>query len=172
MKTNTLFGFVPVSIVALALGISVLRIPGHNYISINASEFGPRTEECFQLYSPWELVGDLNCFPYMYAAIHVPDGVTITKVTFYWKDGANGSDGIVTLIRNNLDGTATNLVDVLTNGDAGVPSSSSTTASIVVDNSQYTYYLMKGFAQPTISLYGVVVEYTYPLYLPFIKLMP
>ena len=168
MKTNTFFGFVFVGIVSLALGVSALRIPGHNYISINPSEFGPRTEECFQINSIWELVGNTNCYPYMYAAIQVPDGVTISKVTFYWKDGASGPDGIVTLIRNNLDGTRTNLVDVFTNGDANIPSSSSISTSIVVDNSQYAYYLMKGFSDPTISLYGVVIEYTYPIYLPFI----
>jgi hypothetical protein len=101
-----------------------------------------------------------NCFPettagtagaVMYAPVELPDGVTVTKLTYNWWDG-DGTDSTVTLTRTILPATPANggptvMATLSSSGSTGVHSSSSTTSisNAVINNSNAMYYVKAVF---------------------------
>jgi hypothetical protein len=119
--------------------------------------------------------GGLNNGWYM-APVNLPDGVAITRMTFYWY--RNGTyTGTARLQRTKLgEGTYEDMaVTVAPAGAATNGSSSDTTiAGAVIDNSQYAYWLvwdLPAGSTATIGVHGqdVVIEFRYRVLLPLIR---
>ncbi len=70
------------------------------------------------------------------------------------------------LRRNKRNAHATTLAEVQTNGQVEFsPSSSYVDTSVVVDNSNYSYYLELEFPDSMITYYEVTIEYSYDSFL-------
>ncbi|MFN2185308.1 MAG: hypothetical protein ACK2UU_15060 [Anaerolineae bacterium] len=127
------------------------------------------------LFHKHDAVGGLNNGWYM-APVNLPDGVTVTKMTFYWY--RNGTyTGTARLQRTKLgEGTYEDMaVAVAPQGAATNGSSSDTTiAGAVIDNSQYAYWLvwdLPAGSTATTGVHGqdVVIEFRYRVLLPLIR---
>ena len=106
------------------------------------------------------------------APVQFPDGITIEKITFYWKDSSVEHEAYLKLDSSALDGSGANLVNISTDGYEDEPSSSYADVSITVDNEQYGYFLsIQMPSTEAVVIYGVRIEYSVPflLFLPFIR---
>jgi hypothetical protein len=119
--------------------------------------------------------GGLNNGWYM-APVNLPDGATVTKMTFYWY--RNGSYiGAARLQRTKLgEGTYEDLAVAFAPMGSAMNGSSSDVivAGGPIDNSQYAYWLvwdLPANATATTGVHGqaVVVEYGFQVFLPAIQ---
>lgn len=109
------------------------------------------------------------------APVNLPDGVTITKMTFYWYRNGT-STGQAILQRTKLgEGTYENLaVAVAPQGAATNGSSSDTTiAGGLIDNSRYAYWILWDLQAASTAAFGVhgqdvVLAYGFQIFLPLI----
>jgi len=136
------------------------------YYSVPAAAFIPRLDTTTYVNEGYTLFGFGGTAPYeFHAPVSLPQGATVTAVTFYWKDGSASGDGTLRLKRSLLSDTSTTdyLVTLTTSGSAGTNSQSSTTAIsyAYIDNSAYVYYLDMTFYALNINLNTVKIEYTY-----------
>jgi hypothetical protein len=162
---------VSLSVIGLigSLGISLLTTPGHVAYTVNPSEFNNDSANVIQqgYRVSLEFGSDFPGF----ASLHLPDGVTVTKIIFYWQDSTATALCTVFLGKNTLMGSASNLAEVSTAGSANVPDSSYVDRSILIDNN-FAYYLLlscPNMRPEEIWLYGVTLEYTYPSFLSIIR---
>ncbi|MEX2596233.1 MAG: hypothetical protein WEC59_04820, partial [Salibacteraceae bacterium] len=114
----------------------------------------------------WVAGGTNGSSATLYAPIQLPDGATVTEVTFYIydNDGTYGVEG--SLRRHTLGGT---IVSVLgstpTSGNTATPGTTSLTESTilnaVIDNSSYSYFLRFSTYQNNndLRIYGARVTY-------------
>ncbi len=98
------------------------------------------------------------------APILLPQGATLTKLTFHYKDGGAGQAGLV-LSRHTHDSEGSLLIAEVNSTDVWAPSygSVSTTTfgySPLIDNSQYSYYLHLSLP-PGALVWGCAVEIEY-----------
>ncbi len=150
-------------------------------VSIPAAGFRPYEDgydyenHARHLFHKHDAVGGLSNGWYM-APVHLPDGATVTKMTFYWY--RNGTyTGQAILQRTKLgEGTYENLaVAVAPQGTATNGSSSDTTiAGGPIDNSRYAYWIvwdLPAGATATTGVHGqdVVLEYGFRVFMPFIR---
>jgi hypothetical protein len=169
MKRNVAFTLVPVFALTSLLGYALAAAPGHGYISVPSAAFRPESHTYqYEITSGWirNLDGDSD---YYHAPLALPDGVTVTKIVFYWKDGSSSEDGYCSLWRSFLSGgRGLGMATADTSGDAG-ESSSSEGAGVppsVIDNSQYAYGLTVYLPDSSVEAFGVIVEYAYTVSLP------
>ncbi len=95
-----------------------------------------------------------------FASLPLPNGATVTQVTFYWSD-LSTSDATLTLYRDNPTGIMNTMTTLYTTGNTSHSSSTSTSISYaVVDNSQYGYYFDLFLPDSSIDVYEIFVEYT------------
>jgi hypothetical protein len=106
------------------------------------------------------------------AAVFMPNSATVTRVTFYFMDNLAAQNAYFYLTRaGNADNSVDNLASLVSNDSA---SSVSTTAFSypIINNFTYMYYLT--YVAPyssspdtsNVSLYGVKIEYSLPLFAP------
>jgi hypothetical protein len=152
-----------------SFGISLLTTPGHAAYTVNASEFNNDSVNMVQQGYRVSLNYG-SSFP-AFAALHLPDGVTVTRMTFYWKDNNPTALCTVFFTKNLLGGSADILAEVSTSGNANIPDSSYVDISIAIDNNNPYYLLFScpGMDPETIWLYGVTLEYTNQSFLSLIK---
>lgn len=144
---------------------------GMSYLSIPAASFQPTGSDCKFTNSGGGISnnGVLGGCSYFIAPVQLPSGVTIKKVTFFWKDESVDYEAYLMLNNTTLNGYSNQLFVIPTNGSAGVSSSSSIDTSILVDNSQYGYFFSIQMPSDGISeIYGVQIEYTYETILPLV----
>jgi hypothetical protein len=81
----------------------------------------------------------------LYTPVELPDGVTVTKLTFYWWDSSAGTDATVTLTRTPLPASSGPfpMATASSSGSAGVHTSSSTNTitNPTIDNADFMYYV-------------------------------
>lgn len=145
---------------------------GPGFISIPPVAFRPE-QDGYDFYIPGHAVSPGNQFsPNYYAAVYLPHGATVNKLTCYWRDWAPTFDASCELLRMPMNGTFyETMASAYSSGSSGnVTSSDDTTiTSPVVDNSQYSYivhwYLPWESGNP---VYGqnVLIEYGFYDYLP------
>jgi len=168
MNGKWVFTLVPLVLLSVvALGANAT--PGHGYISVSPPAFRPtydttghRIESTFMRKSG---SGDAN----FHTDIQLPDGATVTKLIL-WYDDSSPADGYCTLWRTPFSIHGLEMAKVDTDGEAGVRDSDEddTINYAVVDNSSYAYGLTVNLPDNSIDIYGVVIEYTYPVSLPLI----
>ncbi|HEU4717297.1 MAG TPA: hypothetical protein VFU15_05675, partial [Bacteroidia bacterium] len=146
-----------------------------HYYSVPAADFEP---EAGAVYARSMISGNAylgsgtsTAVGYMDAPVHLPDGATVTSVTFYVVD----NDGTYNLQPGQLwrnDGsTSTSYGNIVQMANVPAPASSnstlvqtSTTSAItspVIDNQNYTYYLRWGTQQNNANMRIVKVLITY-----------
>jgi hypothetical protein len=145
------------------------------YLSVPADAFHPREKDyefvnggnsLFHLNDPHSDTGDY------YAALYLPNGATLTQLSFFFSDyWAENSAGLTLLRSYHLSDSPEALAATLTSTDS--PNGSATTSSFfypIVDNPNYVYYLR--FSIPdspdpynkNVSLNGVTIQYIPPGY--------
>lgn len=171
MKRTKFFALVPALGLVSILLYSVAAAPGHGYISVPAPAFRPESHDYqYWITSSWirNLDGSSD---YYHAPLQLPHGATLTKLTFFWKDGSSTDDGYCQLWQSGLSGGwGVGIASADTDGDTGLASSSTVTIAAMgtVDNSQYGYGLTVYLPDFSVEAFGAIVEYTYPVTLPLI----
>ncbi len=136
------------------------------YISVPASAFGPTSDNYDydnEGYSLKTVTGG-GAFT---AAPRLPHGATVTSMTAHFRDQDAVNFGIVEMHRTEF-GTHVEMAQVYS-ADYVDSSSDTSINYAVIDNSQYSYYLYMGVLGPSITLYEVLIEFTYPVnHLPLI----
>ena len=132
-----------------------------SYISVPAAAFQPAVDGYDYSNNGSDLWNVDSNSDFYLAAVQLPHGATVTKLTFYWWDGS-ASDGYCALYRINLMGSENTMASASTYGSAASPLAS-VDASIdlaTVDNSSYAYYLWLNLPDNLVAGYGAVIEYT------------
>ncbi len=171
MKLSKFFALAPVLGLTSIPLYGVTAAPGHGYISVPSAAFRPKSHDYqYWIASGWvrNLNGDSD---YYYVPVQLPHGATLTKLTFFWKDGSSTADGYCQLWRSGLTGSyALGIGSAGTDGDTGLSDSSTVTVTMLspVDNSQYAYGLTVFLPDSNVEAFGAIVEYVYPVSLPFV----
>jgi hypothetical protein len=128
-----------------------------DYLSIPAAAFTPRNNDMYVKNEAYYLTGE----GFFVAPVHLPQGVTVTKLTYYWRNEAPASARIH-LSRNYMDGTAEEMANTWINGSVHGNGVSWTDRIdyAEIDNSLYSYFLELGVG-PDMRCYGVIIEYTH-----------
>lgn len=151
-------------------GFNLAAIPGHGSYSLSPGEFNRDSNVCYYVNNGYGILVDgyTTCDTF-YAGVHLPEGVTVTKITMYWTDSSEVFDVYLHLWRNNLNDSRESLSGQTSSGSTGTPDNSFALTSFPIDNSQYSYYLDIIMPAPILEFHGVVIEYTYPSYLSVIR---
>jgi len=136
------------------------------YLSVSTAAFQPYSNDLY-FNSGSELIPGTADYHSFYAPVQLPQGATVTKMTFFWYDPLDPQDAECTLFRNNMDGTKNWMADVFSTDSAGNGSSYDDEIDYAtIDNSQYAYYLRwtlrydEGSLDETVG-HGVIIEYTF-----------
>lgn len=161
---------------ALESEIMIDPVPGGpGFIMINPFAFRP-----YYTTTPWGYYGidlynpSLTDASNMRAALTLPHGATITKVTLYYIDGSS-KDLTLFLVRVSGNLNMKYLANVITSGN--VPDerviSVEPSAFNIVDNQSFSYYLGANFpasnsVAANLLLINVRIDYAYTVYTPTI----
>jgi hypothetical protein len=170
MKRNKVLALVPVVGLSFAL-LALSASPGHGYVSVPAAAFQPTTHNYEYTNSGYLLSNSNGTSDNFVAPVQLPQGATVTKVTFYFFDSSSaGSDyGRIQMFGNENDSNTFAMADVLTTDAGGAGSNfDDSIDDATIDNSQYSYYLRLTLNTSVIYAYGVIIEYTYATSLPLI----
>lgn len=138
-------------------------------VFVSASNFVPASNTCLGTNNGVAIQPSANstsggCSDFN-APVSLPDGATIKKMTFYWVDTDSDHDGSAQLMRISYVGNVYLLAQLMTNGSTPGFQSSSTDASILVDNTGGGYIVHISLPNTSFSSSGVVIEYTYESFL-------
>jgi hypothetical protein len=99
---------------------------------------------------------------WFYAPVHLLQGATVTKLTFYWYD-ASTLDARCILIRYPFGGAEEYMAEVNSFGSSGNGiDEENTIVSPVIDNTGYGYFLAVRLRDNGLIVYdGVIIEYSY-----------
>jgi hypothetical protein len=168
MKKNELLTLMPVIALGFGLVLSATAVPGHGYVSIPAAAFQP-TYNTYQYENNGHYLTAGSSQNYV-APVQLPNGVTVTKVTFYFYDESSANDdyAVVNLFRNNNNGSDYPMAYIWSN-DSGYSSTYDDSIDFpLIDNSQYSYFLNLWLNSTNVSAYAVIIEYTNPVSLPLV----
>jgi hypothetical protein len=153
-----------------------------SYMSISAATFKPH-EDGYDYLNDGRFLqyfhdpNGLSEDGYFYAQAQLPQGATVTKVTYYYNDTwtGGGSGGGVHLQRTQFgDGDYVNMAgfDIVNHGQGYDSRNDITIAYALIDNSKNGYWVVldlpvsQGGDDQQIWGCGVVIEYSYRRYLP------
>ena len=140
--------------------------PTTAYLSIPTAAFQPDSRCVDYCFSPSriELYSDNGC-SFFKAPVHLPDGVKITEMTFYWND-ASEEDAELWLgrvgIHQDFERTGYYFVaHCITSGSSGVESCSTDSMHTehIVNNSENAYFLVLRIDGPDIIVRLVTIQY-------------
>jgi len=160
-------------VLGLLLPVGVSAEGGMNSVFIPAASFHPTQGQCIYASSGHEIIAPPpsigGCINFL-ATIEIPDGATIKKLTFYWKDNCPTYDAYLSLVKSNSDLTGYEIVSVGSNGNSNIPSSSYVETSHIVDTLHSGYFIAVQMASDgNVSVLGAEVEYTFETSLPLIR---
>ena len=132
--------------------------------SDSAAAFSPisHTNEYFREFTRLTHTGTEGGF--YIAELHLPQGVEVTKLGFYWWDNSS-TDYLWFMMYVKLLGESeySDFLEMYS-GDTGIGYTAINVpdiTSIIIDNNQYTYCLYLYFSGNTLNFYGAFVEYAY-----------
>jgi len=163
-----IFTLVPLVLFGV-LALDANATPGHGYISVAPPAFRPTYDTTAHRVESTFLRKTGGGDAYFHADIQLPDGATVTKLTFYWDD-SSAANGYCTLWRTPFALHGIEMAKANTDGETSVRDSSEddTIFFAVVDNSSYAYGLTLYLPDSGIDVFGAIVEYTYPVSLPLV----
>jgi hypothetical protein len=135
--------------------------PITGYVSVSAAAFRPASHS-YQYDNTGQGLTPMDpASTHFYAPVQLPHGATVTKMTFYWIDDMT-ANAVCQLFRNPLSGVELTVMADVESGSGGRGSTSDDTIDgVLIDNSQYTYYLHWDLREVDIWGIGVVIEYTF-----------
>lgn len=130
--------------------------PKTSYVAVSAAAFNPgRNGTVFTNDGRWvKPAGSPATF---YAAVQLPHGATVTRLTWIGANPLEGASGQLALCRATLGGAKTVMAVLSANRD-GSQMSTSLIAHASVDNATYTYYLEMILSGAIGS--GAIIEYS------------
>jgi hypothetical protein len=128
-----------------------------DYLSIPAAAFTPRNNDMYVKNEGYYLTGE----GFFVAPVYLPHGVTVTNLSYYWKNEAPACARLH-LSRNYMDGTAEEMANTWISGNVHGNGFSWTDRIdyAEIDNSLYSYFLELGIGSD-MRCYGVTIEYTH-----------
>ena len=131
------------------------------YVSVSAAAFVAIDSTANWRCSGGELYHLETGGVHFYGSVQLPDGVTVTNVTFHWIDWG-GLNVQCQLKRYNRTMTL-NMASMVSSGDTGTGSSYDDTIDFAtVDNSQNTYFLDVLLPSGSYYFLYTTIEYQYP----------
>ena len=104
------------------------------------------------------------------AELHLPQGVEITKMGFYWYVDSPSDHIIFAIIGKLFDEAEYSIYLDMTSDDTGMGHTTVYVpdfTNIIIDNDRYSYCLYLTFTSGNnIDFFGAFVEYAYPIYIP------
>jgi hypothetical protein len=166
---NKVLALVPVAGLSFA-PLTLSASPGHGYVSVSAAAFRP-TADGYDFTNDGNYVINLDDSSLSWIApVQLPNGATVTKVTFYWNDTHASLNAYLHLKRVSWDApSAWGMATASSTGDGGWGSSED--PSIIysdIDSSQCGYYLQADLPKTATQLHSVIIEYSYPVSLPLV----
>ena len=147
-------------------------IAAGGYISIPAAAFQPKAPGFGYVNFGSALYGE---DPGLYIApLFLPHGAQLTRISFFWNDTDSdpGADGGITVMRSGFFGVESPMAVLATTGSGQDSTTTTTIDYAAIDNSQYQYYIQADLpdwgTSGRVTLFCVVIEYSYPVYLPFV----
>jgi hypothetical protein len=135
--------------------------PITGYVSVSAAAFRPASHTDQYFNSGGSLTSSDPASTHFYAAVQLPHGATVTKMTFYWVDDVT-ENASCWLLRQPVNGGDLASVAYAESGSGGPGSSSDDAIDYpIIDNSQYVYYLEWYLDSVDILGIAVVIEYTF-----------
>ena len=163
MNKSKYLAAVPLFGIALALTFTVPASPVSGVVAIPPAAFQP-TEPGY-LYLGSDCLNNGSYSWLYHAPVYLPQGATVTKVTLWYYDTANGPDATFSMIRQAFSGgTPQTMAYIPTAGYAGSGAwSDEGIDNAVIDNSQYSYQLSwLSPADSGIQFCGAIIYYNLP----------
>ena len=145
---------------ALAPNSAPQASAGAGYISVPASAFRPNSDNSDYTNQGYCLKIDSGSGSFT-APLRLPHGATVISMTIHFNDSDGGDSGFTNMVRTEFNGPVP-MAAVLFADSSGSLSDTSIDYA-VIDNSQYSYYLSVYLHDPSITLYEVLIEFTYPV---------
>jgi hypothetical protein len=154
-----------------ALSHTNSAIAAGGYISIPAAAFQPKAPGFNYSNYGSALYGE-NPGSYV-APLYLPHGAQLTRITFFWNDTNTtpGSNGAVTIKRSGFFGVESPMAVLVTTDVVQGSTTTTTIDDAIIDNSQFQYYIEAGlpdWGSGHVTLFCVVVEYNFPVYMPIV----
>ena len=147
-------------------------IASGGYIAIPAAAFHPKAPDFDYANFGSALYGD---YPGGFVApLYLPHGAQLTRISFFWNDtdSDSGHDGAIAVMRSGFFGVESPMAVLTTTGSGQDSTTTTTIDDASIDNSQYQYYIQAELpdwgASGRVTLYCVVIEYSYPVYMPIV----
>jgi hypothetical protein len=137
------------------------------YVSVHASSFNPYDNTMNVFYG-----GGVSNFgatdATLYGSVQIPDGVTVTNVTFYWFDTDVTFDILFYLYRLSTDNAVLLMATGSSSGNSGPGFTVDTSIEYAsIDNSQYSYYfgvfIPANLPQPDLDFRFSTIGFAYPI---------
>jgi len=150
-------------------GLNLAGASSSGYYSVPAADFNDVYGNCMT----FNYGSDL--WPYsgygcdVVAGIHLPDGVTVTKIMMYWYDDDETANIQASISRTTYPGMSEQLSSLISNYYGDGSSSSYAVTSIPIDNSNYEYYIRVSLPSDRLGLIGFRIEYTNQTFLSLIN---
>ena len=128
------------------------------YLSVPAGAFIPISE--YESYTNWgyTVYGNAKFI----APVYLPDGATVTKLSYHWTDSSTQLNGHLSLCVNYMTDWFNIMADVYSSGSNGVGNSFDNTIDhATIDNIHQSYYLYL-ITHPQVACNGAIIEYTCP----------
>jgi hypothetical protein len=129
------------------------------FLSIPSAAFVPKDDSIKYEINSLYIKGNGRFF----APVYLPNGVNITKLTFYWIDHSELNDGELRLWRSAMEGSYSEAIArVYTSGSEGWRKSSCDDEIVLgeIDNSKYSY-LLELKLESEIYSYNIQIEYIF-----------
>ena len=154
-------------------GINLAGASSTGYYSVPAAEFMDASGNACNTYNYGNQIQVSNvtgCT--LLAGVHLPDGVTVTKMTMYWYDSNTEDDILGAFEGSTFAGWASSLA-YLYSDQAVAASSSSVNTSILIDNANNEYYLRAiipaNQSSSGLGLIGFRLDYTNQTFISLIN---
>jgi hypothetical protein len=147
-------------------------IASGGYISIPAAAFHPKAPGYNYANFGSALYGDS---PGLFVApLYLPHGAQLTRITFFWNDTDSDplADGGITVMRSGFFGVESPMAVLTTTGSGQDSTTTTTIDHATINNSQYQYHIQADLpdwgASGRVTLFCVVIEYNFPVYMPIV----
>jgi hypothetical protein len=142
-------------------GINLAGSSSTGYYSVPAADFNEITGSL----CPTQNYGNFLA-PYygagcdFVAGVHLPDGVTVTKITMYWFDYETNYNIDATFFSSTLTGLETLSAGLTSSFSDTENSSSFINTSIPIDNANNEYYIKLRLPTDQLAIIGFRIDYT------------
>ena len=168
MKNKYFFALIPIFLLGASLFSTNLASSSNSLYSITTSAFEPVyyfTE--YENQSSRLYLGLNESSTKFNAPVNLPDGVIVERLIFYWKDQNSEHNGWAEFGRTDFTGLGKVIGESAETRDLSVSGNSTGVINTRINNSTYGYYVSITLL-PSITAYGIQLEYSYQVYLPTI----